>query len=614
MIFFRNLLGRRLPSMVASGVEALRTRASIRALPGVLLCVLFFVSPASALGWTAPAELSDPSSRGASELAIDSNGLGDLAATWKLNATDDIAAALKAFDGTPTVPQQYAGDFDDPDIAIGANSVGVLAFEDGTSNTNVYAASKAGGAGLFTAATPFSGDGHSVPAAPASAQQPSVAVNDAGVGMLFFARDYYFPPSFTGIAEAIEGRILADPGTNAWNAGTDLNLDVYDPRGREISIGSDGSAFLGINHFNVGSPPCWGMDTAVLEQNGTGSSDPDSFGYKCAGNKYNGSYPSNDRLPNNDIIMAYRHHVDGSVNYLDLPKARALTGSTNLEASEVRLDEGGGTQASSGRVLVRTDAAGNALVIWYDSDDTGGGNEKSMLARFRPSGGSFGPVEVISSGETYFGEHDLDIDDAGNAYLVYKRSNPSSSDEEIVAAERSPGAAGTWTTPELLSTGQEIVDSPQVAAGRNGQAFATWVGDVTDAVFYAENEAPQCGDGIDNDGDSQVDFPADPGCTGPEDDSELDPVVDPPVVDPPVVDPDPDTATCDKARARLRKAAKKQKAKSSKVKKAKKKVRRSSGKSKKRAQKKLKKQKKALSKAKKQKKNLKQKKNKACSG
>ena len=39
----------------------------------------------------------------------------------------------------------------------------------------------------------------------------------------------------------------------------------------------------------------------------------------------------------------------------------------------------------------------------------------------------------------------------------------------------------------------------------------------------SNNGKPQCSDGIDNDGDGLIDFPADPGCTSPEDDSENSP-------------------------------------------------------------------------------------------
>lgn len=628
---------------------------------------------AAADEWSGSSELSNPSTRDAEQLVIDANPLGDLVAGWKQSADDDIAALFKAFDGSPGAPQEYVGDYDDPDIAIGGNSVAALAFEDGTGSTSIHAASKDSGATAFTSAIPFSGDGVGAPYNdPPSAAQPSVAVNGLGTGMLFFARDYYYPPNYTGIAEAIEGRILLNPTTNTWNAGADLNQDVYDPRGTEVSVAPDGSAFLGINHFNIG--PCWGIDTAVLENDGTGSNDPDQFAYTCAGNPYAGSYPSNSRLPNNDVVMAFRNNQEDSVKFLDLPKARALTGTSNLEASEVRLDEGGGTQRTSRDVLVRTDAAGNTLVAWYDSN-SGVANPKSMLARFRPSGGIFGPAEVISSGEDYSGEFDLDMDAAGNAYIVYGRT--TGANEEIVASERAAGAS-SWTAPELLSETQGDVDHPQVAAGRNGQAFASWIANTSDDVFYAENSAPQCSDGIDNDSDGQTDHPADPGCTGPDDDSEVDPVVEPDPqcsdgidndsdgktdhpADPgctgpdddseidPVVEPDPvcsdgidndgdgkidfpadpgctsatdgseadqvvgpDGSACAKAENALKKANKQVKAKSKKVKKAKKAVKKSSGKKRKRAKNKLRKQKKKLKKAQKKKRTLKKRKKKAC--
>ncbi len=474
-------------SLAVASAAMDRVRSSIRTLPGILLvAALLLAPPADADEWSGPSELSSPTSRDAVQLVIDANALGDFVAAWKQSGDADIAAVLKAAGGSPGSPQEYVGDFDDPDVAIGGNSVGLLAFEDGTGSTSVHAASKASGSSSFTAAIPFSGDGVGPPYNdPPSAAQPSVAVNGFGTGMLMFARDYYYPPSYTGIAEAIEGRILTNAATNTWNAGADLNSDVYDPRETEVSIGSDGSAFLGINHFNVG--PCWGLDTAVLENDGTGSTDPDQFAYGCAAGKYNGVYPSNDRLPNNDIVMAYSHHVDGSVNFLDLPKARAIAGSSNLEGSEVRLDDPGGTQTTSGAVRVRTDAAGDTVVVWYDSDTGGPGNPKSMLARYRPSGGSWGSTEVISSGEDYSGDFDFDMDNAGNGYLVYERTNPGTGDQEIVGAERSPGASG-WTTPELLSEGQGSVREPRVAAARNGEAFASWIANGNDGVFYAQTD------------------------------------------------------------------------------------------------------------------------------
>ena len=41
------------------------------------------------------------------------------------------------------------------------------------------------------------------------------------------------------------------------------------------------------------------------------------------------------------------------------------------------------------------------------------------------------------------------------------------------------------------------------------------------------DDAPQCSDGIDNDADGAIDYPADSGCAGPTDNSELDVTISP---------------------------------------------------------------------------------------
>ncbi len=43
----------------------------------------------------------------------------------------------------------------------------------------------------------------------------------------------------------------------------------------------------------------------------------------------------------------------------------------------------------------------------------------------------------------------------------------------------------------------------------------------TGPVTAHAQPTPQCQDGIDNDGDTLIDYPADPGCTAPDDNSEL---------------------------------------------------------------------------------------------
>jgi len=507
-------------------VKSLVDRIRMVSVAAATVAALVAAPATAGAEWSGVGELTDSGERHGGQLAIDANPAGDLVAAWRESGTADIAAVFKRAAGALGAPQKFAGDFERPDVAIGPGSVAVLAFDDDSGYGSVYAASKAAGASAFTSTTSFIGDGHTAPTAAPSAAEPRVAVNGFGTGMLFFGRDYYNPPSYTDIAEAIEGRVLLDPSANSWSAGADLNLAVKDPREMEVSVGPDGSAFLGINFFSLG--PCWGIEPAMLLNDGTGSANPAELTESCS-DVYRGIYPSNDRLPNSDVVMAWGHSGDGSVRFLDLPKGRALGGggAQDQEDDEVRLDAGDDSQTTSGAVRVRTDAAGDTIVVWHAS----GGPEEAILARTRPAGGSFGPVEVIDSGDNYMaasGELDFDVDAAGIGYLVYSQVNGTSGDDEIMAAVRRPD--GTWSSPELLSVGQSVAGSPAVAAAADGRAYAAWIAGGDDGVYYSAFQAPACSDTVDNDGDGLIDHPADPDCSSPADDDESSPPAPP---DPP---------------------------------------------------------------------------------
>lgn len=444
--------------------------------------------PQRAVGdrWSDNVEVSTPTTRNASDLVLDAAAAGDFALAWSQDTDDDVVAVSGEIGSALSAPQVFEGDYDDPDVAIGGNGVAVLGWESAADRSTVYAASKAGDTDLFSSPESFVGDGHG--ASPATAENASVAVTDAGVGMLFYERDSYNPPSYSDIAEAVEGRILLDPASNTWNAGTDVHGAIKDPRSREVSVAADGSAFLGTNNFSVG--PCWDVGVMLMRSDGTGSGGGD-IAVGCNGGVYNGIYPSSARLPDSSVVMAYPHASDRGVYVVEFPAARAAGGDTNLESAEVRLDGPGETSGT--RALVRTDAAGNAVVVWYDSNSTGEDNERSMLARFRPSGSSeWGAAEVISSGENYQGDFDFDVAPDGTGYLVYERTDTDSGNQEVVAVERPPGATASWTTPEVLSELQGTVASPQVAAADGGRAVAAWIGTGAQIVSYATIEpAPE---------------------------------------------------------------------------------------------------------------------------
>ena len=72
--------------------------------------------------------------------------------------------------------------------------------------------------------------------------------------------------------------------------------------------------------------------------------------------------------------------------------------------------------------------------------------------------------------------------------------------------------------------------SPQCSDGidNDGDTFIDYPDD-PDCTSATDNleAAPQCSDGIDNDGDSLIDYPADNGCTSASDDDETSPPPDP---------------------------------------------------------------------------------------
>jgi hypothetical protein len=72
----------------------------------------------------------------------------------------------------------------------------------------------------------------------------------------------------------------------------------------------------------------------------------------------------------------------------------------------------------------------------------------------------------------------------------------------------------------------DLAPSGSATSGDPGGAdviIAEAVADYEGNPCLAAVPKPQCSDGIDNDGDGKTDYPADPGCTGPNDNNETDP-------------------------------------------------------------------------------------------
>ena len=109
---------------------------------------------------------------------------------------------------------------------------------------------------------------------------------------------------------------------------------------------------------------------------------------------------------------------------------------------------------------VAVGARGDAIVAWIDDD--------RLLARFRPAGGSLGPVEEVAPKARFDVEAvPLGIDAAGNAFAGW-----SASDEDGMHMRTRDAATGVWGPDQPLG-GSQIFD-PELAVADNGTAILAW--------------------------------------------------------------------------------------------------------------------------------------------
>ena len=79
----------------------------------------------------------------------------------------------------------------------------------------------------------------------------------------------------------------------------------------------------------------------------------------------------------------------------------------------------------------------------------------------------------------------------------------------------------------VIISGSDIATASGVVLRRQGSQRAGPARRVDDGQ-YPPPPHPACSDGVDNDGDGKIDYPADPGCTGASDTDETNAAVPPP--------------------------------------------------------------------------------------
>ena len=134
---------------------------------------------------------------------------------------------------------------------------------------------------------------------------------------------------------------------------------------------------------------------------------------------------------------------------------------------------------NAGSPQIATDAAGNAIAVWQQSD----GASLSIYANRYTAGTGWGTPTLIETGTGVAVGPQIAVDAGGNAIAVWRQSYGML---DNIYANRYNVTTGLWDTATLIETGTGGASSPQIAFDPAGNAIAVWVqeGDPTSAIRY----------------------------------------------------------------------------------------------------------------------------------
>ncbi len=117
---------------------------------------------------------------------------------------------------------------------------------------------------------------------------------------------------------------------------------------------------------------------------------------------------------------------------------------------------------------VAVDAAGDAVVVWARSD----GAHTVIQGSTGSVGGGWAPGRDISDSERSATEPQVAIDSGGRAVALWSRFDGS--DDIVQAAALAPGTGSSWSQPIDLSAEGEDANEQQLAVDAGGDAVAVW--------------------------------------------------------------------------------------------------------------------------------------------
>jgi len=123
---------------------------------------------------------------------------------------------------------------------------------------------------------------------------------------------------------------------------------------------------------------------------------------------------------------------------------------------------------STYRPQVAFDAVGDAIAVWVRTPH----NKAEVVASMRPTGGSFGPPEVISDPRFDSDEPSLSVNAAGEAGVVWVQLTKNDAHFQVGGAFRTRGQP--FGPPQLFTAARAEATGASVALDDQGAALLTW--------------------------------------------------------------------------------------------------------------------------------------------
>ncbi len=122
---------------------------------------------------------------------------------------------------------------------------------------------------------------------------------------------------------------------------------------------------------------------------------------------------------------------------------------------------------------ISVDAAGNAVVIWTQSNGSG---SNIFANHYRINNGTWATPEIISTPAFSASAPTVKVDSAGNGIAVWRQfDDVQNRNRWDMWANRYTSSTASWSTPTLIESDDTgDVDNPAVAIDSSGNAVAVW--------------------------------------------------------------------------------------------------------------------------------------------